>query len=359
MKSKFPITLIFLILSANGCVKTKHQYADAIDSIFVNYSGDQSPGASVCVIKNGKIDFSGSYGMADLQKGVKVEPETNFRLASVTKQFTAMSVLILADRGLLNLQQSLTDIWPDFPAYGEKINIKQLLQHTSGLIDYESLIPDTATAQVHDQDVLDMMRSVDSTYFEPGTQFSYDNSGYAVLSMIVEKISGKRFEEFLQTEIFVPVGMKNSVAYKKGYNQVENRAMGYADSDGEFILRDQSVTSAVLGDGGIYSSILDLYKWDQLLYGNYLISDGLQELAFTPELLVNGDSTDYGLGWRIDTFSGYKRIHHTGSSCGFRNVIQRFPEIKLTIIILTNRDEPDVTQFADKIAKIYGVGKLN
>ncbi len=282
-----------------------------------------------------------------IEKNLAITPATNFRLASVTKQFTAMSIMILVQEDKINLDDKVTDIFPDFPRYGEEIKIRHLLQHTSGLIDYEDLIPDSEIEPVHDDDVLKMMKSVDSTYFESGSKHQYSNSAYAVLVMIIEKISSQSFPEFLQDRIFTPLEMTNSIAFIDGINKVETRAFGYHVTKDSIQFSDQSITSAVLGDGGIYSSVEDMYKWAQALYTEKLLTAELFEEYVKPG--IGG----YGFGWRIDEFQGKYRMSHTGSTCGFRNVIQRYPNEKLTVIILTNRREPDVENLANKIAKMY------
>ena len=186
-------TIIFCaMLIANLDAQTER-----IDKLFFDYSAGECPGASVIVSIDGKIVFKKSFGFANLEDDTRIEPRTNFRLASVTKQFTAASILILIQRGLLKLDTKLTDIYENFPDYGERITIKNLLNHTSGLVDYEDLISDTTTIQVKDPDVLSMMFAQHATYFEPGTQFKYSNTGYALLAMIAEKISGKSFAQFL------------------------------------------------------------------------------------------------------------------------------------------------------------------
>jgi len=317
------------------------------------YSGDDTPGAALIVIKNGAPILVKAYGMADIENQTPVTPATNFRLASVTKQFTAMCVLMLMEQGKLSETQTLKNIFPDFPEYGKNITIHNLIHHTSGLIDYESLIPDSATEQVLDRDVLKMMKAQDSTYFPPGTKYQYSNTGYALLAMIVEKTSGQRFADFLWENIFEKIGMKNTVAYEKGISTVTNRAYGYALENRKLVPKDQSLTSAVLGDGGIYSSVLDLYKWDQALYTDTLVSFESLKMAFTPDTLFDGSPTIYGFGWRIDDYLGHRRIHHTGQTCGFSTIIQRYPDDQLSIIILTNRNKPMLNELAEKIARLY------
>jgi len=324
-----------------------------IDQLFEAYTGKDAPGAAVMVIKNGKPIFRKAYGVANLEEKTPITLSTNFRLASVTKQFTAMGMMKLAQSGRLGYEHNLQQIFPAFPAYGRNVTIRHLLQHTSGLIAYEDLIPDTATVQVLDKDVLRMMMAQDSTYFPPGAQYRYSNSGYAVLAMIVEKVSGKSFAQFLQENIFKPLGMKNTVAYEKNLSTVRNRALGYRQEGGQFVFSDQSVTSAVLGDGGIYSSVEDLLKWDRALYAEKLVKKETLAAAFAPGVLLDGKALDYGFGWRLDQFNGHRRVMHTGSTSGFRNVIQRYPDDNFTVIILTNRAEPEVTPLADMLAELF------
>ncbi len=341
--------LIIAILIISSCGMTNEQ---KIDEYFEYYSGNV-PGAAVMVIKEGEILFEKGYGLANIENGTKVTKKTNFRLASISKQFTAMSILILKEKGLLSFDNTLVDIFPAFPEYGNDITIKNLLQHTSGLIDYESLIPDTATIQVTDSDVLNMMYEVDSLYFEPGTKFQYSNTGYAVLAMIVEKFNGKSFPEFLNENIFSKLSMNNTVAFVDGVNKIPNRSFGYNKVGDDFEFSDQSLTSAVLGDGGIYTSLEDMYKWDQALYTDSLVSYATMEQAFTRGTLTGGETFDYGFGWRRDYFEGLDRIYHPGSTCGFRNIYQRYPSQKLSVLILTNRREPDVVHIANEISKLF------
>ncbi|MBN1293430.1 MAG: beta-lactamase family protein [Candidatus Latescibacteria bacterium] len=345
----FPF-IIMIFLTLFSCSNEKEVQ---IDQLFEDFNGNDVPGAAVMVISEGKPVFIKSYGLASLDKKAPVRSNTNFRLASVTKQFTAMSIMILVERGQLSYESTLTDIFPGFPEYGSRVTVRHLLNHTSGLISYESLIPEKADEQILDRDVLDIMASQDSTYFAPGTEFRYSNSGYAVLAMIVEKISGKSFASFLKENIFEPLEMYNTVAYEKNISTVKNRAYGYAWEDSVFVFSDQSTTSAVLGDGGIYSSIDDLFRWDRALYTEKLVSRGTLEKAFTPGVLRNGEETTYGFGWSIGEYLGHRRIYHGGSTCGFRTAIHRYPDDRLNVIVLTNRRDAQTDRLAEEIATLF------
>ncbi len=331
-----------MIAIGSGCTRKE----DKVDRLFDQYSRDR-PGAAVMVLRDGQTVLLKTFGLANVEGREPIRPVTNFRLASMTKQFTAMAILILSERRALSLDESVAKVFPQMPTYAESITIEHLLRHTSGLLDYESLIPDTATVQVLDSDVLQMMLKADSTYFPPGSQYRYSNTGYAVLAMIVEKRSGTSFAEFLRDNIFEPVGMDNTVAFVNGVNTVPHRAFGYKIDEEGITFSDQSLTSAVLGDGGIYSSVMDLARWDEALYSESLVRRQLLDEMMTPGM------ENYGYGFRIDERDGRRRVHHTGSTSGFRNVIQRYPDDRLTVIILTNRSEPDVAPLADRIVDLY------
>lgn len=350
---KIFLTLIFPIFLITGCTMSNEE---KIDVIFKEYNKPNMPGAAVMVIENGEVIFEKGYGLANVEKNLPVTEATNFRLASVTKQFSAISILMLIDRGQLKLETTLKEIFSQLPDYGKNITIKNLLQHTSGLIDYEDLIPDTATVQVKDNDVLNMIMKTDSTYFQPGSQHQYSNTGYALLALTVEKISGKPFRDFLRDNIFEPLGMNNTIAFENNINEVRNRAYGYTIKDNIVEFTDQSLTSAVLGDGGIYSSLNDLYKWDQALYTGKLIDKKYLDESWTSGITTNGIEFAYGYGWRLEKYHDMEVIYHTGSTRGFRNVIYRVPEKKFTIVILTNRDagsEFSTLKFAHQMIDYY------
>jgi CubicO group peptidase (beta-lactamase class C family) len=341
----------------------------AIDRIFSTFTNVHDPGCAVLVIKNGRPVFSKGYGVSDLRTLRKIGPETNFRLASLTKQFTAMSVMLLVHDGKLHYDDRLTDVFPDFPAYGKAITIRQLLSHTSGLVDYEDIMAkqyagmaDDKIPQIKDAGVLDLLKQQSSTKFPPGTLWAYSNSGYVTLAMVVEKRAGMSFGQFLHERIFGPLKMTHTIAYEKGKNEVSNRAYGYTQTGNVWKETDQSSTSATLGDGGIYTSLDDLEKWDRALSQHSLLNAKDMEPALTPALTADGAplrqldgslAPRYGFGWFLDPYLGHRRCAHYGETVGFRNAIQRFPDDHLTVIVLANRAEVDAPALAQKVADIY------
>jgi CubicO group peptidase (beta-lactamase class C family) len=344
------LTLLLAACATGGRMRDRQA---AIDAVMHAYSDPRGPGASVLVISDGAVVASRSYGLADLEAGSAVTPHTNFRLASVTKQFTAMAILMLSERGKLSLDDPLSHFFPEFPPYGAGITIRQLLTHTSGLPDYEDYLPAGLTAPLRDADVLRIVEENPRPRFAPGAAYSYSNSGYSLLSLIVARISGKTFATFLQDEIFAPLGMTGSVAFESGISTVSDRAYGYSRSATGWIRTDQSLTSSVLGDGGIYTSIADLAKWDRELSSPRIIRPETLQQAFTAAVRTDlpGD-VGYGFGWRIGHYHGHHAVWHTGETIGFRNAILRLSDKRLTIVVLTNRNEGEPLELAHKIADL-------
>ena len=350
-----------------------------LDELFSAVTSPDAPGLAALVRQNGKTVFERGYGVGDLRSKVRVDGRTNFRLASFTKQFTAMAIMLLVHDGKLRYDESLTEVFPDFPDYGKTITVRNLLNHVSGLPDYEELMESAEKAsgsiwspekQIQDDEVLKLLETEQSGKFAPGTSWSYSNSGYVVLGLIVAKTSGKTYEEFLHERIFAPLKMNHTIVYQKGKNEVANRAFGHSKENDLFKETDQSSTSATLGDGGIYSNLEDLAKWDDALCNHTLLSEKEMRPALTPVKLndgsephwpkePNGDNlhpgkpVSYGFGWFLDPYNGHARMWHTGSTMGFRTVIERFLGENLTIIILSNRTDLDPAKLSLQAADLF------
>lgn len=348
MRSYF--LLIAMIFLSPGCATHANSPGNGVDALMSRYDG-AVPGASLLVIQDGNLVVQRGYGLSDVEHGIEAGPTTNYRLASVTKQFTASAILLLAEDGKLTLDDRLRHWLPSLPAADDAITLRHLLTHTSGLIDYEDVMPESTTEQLRDADVLRLLESQDRTYFKPGSGYRYSNSGYSLLALIVERASGKSFQDFLHERIFLPLGMHDTLAYVRGGPEVPHRAYGYSEIDGRWVRTDQSATSAVLGDGGIYSSIEDLAKWDAALYDDRLLSDASRTAAFSAHTQVVGEpyQAGYGYGWRITGDS----LWHSGETIGFRNVIVRYPRRHLTVILLSNRNDPEPYATAKAIAQLY------
>ncbi|HLZ51082.1 MAG TPA: serine hydrolase domain-containing protein [Candidatus Acidoferrum sp.] len=349
------------------------------DAIFSAVTQERAPGLAVLVRRDGRALLEKGYGVRDLRTQAKIDKHTNFRLASFTKQFTAMAVMLLVRDGKLRYDQTLTELFPDFPAYGEHITVRNLLNHTGGLPDYEDLMAVEEKAkgtiwspehQIQDDEVLALLKKETTGKFAAGTNWSYSNSGYVVLGLIVAKISGQPYGDFLNTRIFVPLHMDHTIVYQNGKNEVVNRAFGHSKVGDALKETDQSSTSATLGDGGIYSNLEDLAKWDDALRNHTLLTSEEMNPAIISAKVADGSATHwpvepnddnhhpgkpvyYGFGWFLDPYQGHTRMWHTGSTMGFRTVIERFTGDKLSIIILCNRTDVDPEALALKTADVY------
>jgi CubicO group peptidase (beta-lactamase class C family) len=322
--------------------------AARLDALTRAYQG-AVPGACVLVLHNGMPTLRLAYGLANLEGRVAATAATNYRLASLTKQFTSAAILLLAEDGRLSIDDPVRRWLPSLPDSANGATVRHLLTHTSGLIDYEDVIPHGTSAQLRDADVLRLLEAENRRYFSPGTQYRYSNSGYVLLALIVGRASGAYFASFLRERIFQPLRMQNTVAFEEGISVIAHRAFGYSAGGQSWTRTDQSLTSATLGDGGVYSSIDDLAKWDAALDDNRLLRPASLRLAFGPASRTDDPAVQYGFGWRI---TGETRWH-TGETIGFRSVILRDFEHRLTVIVLTNRSEPSAYPTALEIAKEF------
>jgi CubicO group peptidase (beta-lactamase class C family) len=345
---------------------------------------DGEPGLAVLVRSNGRTLFERGYGVRDLGSHKSIDARTGFRLASVTKQMTAMAVMLLVREGKLRYEDTLSATLPGFPAYGGRITVRHLLTHTSGLPDYEQLMEKaergeaplwTPERQIRDDEVLDLLRKETQGVFAPGTSWAYSNSGYVVLGLIAARAAGQPFADVLRDRIFAPLGMTRTLAYEKGRRDVPDRAYGHTRDGNGFRQTDQSSTSATLGDGGVYSCLEDLAKWDEALRTNALLSEAETTPALTPVRLADGSAprwppgeqggdnllpgrpVAYGFGWFLDAWRGRKRAWHHGETMGFRSVVERFPADGLTVIVLANRGDLDLQVLALEIAEAVTVAR--
>jgi CubicO group peptidase (beta-lactamase class C family) len=354
-----------------------------IDQLLSGVTDPRDPGLAILVKRGSGTYFEKGYGVREVGKPGKIDPSTNFRLASVTKQFTAMAIMLLVHDGKLRYEDRLTDIWPDFPEYGKHISVRQLLTHTSGLRDYETLMDVeekahgprwSAEHQIQDAEVLTLLKAQTSGSFAAGAKWEYSNSGYVVLGLIVAKVSGTSYGEFLQKRIFGPLSMNQTLVYAKGQNEVANRAYGYTKDGDEFRATDQSSTSATLGDGGIYSNVGDLAKWDEALTRHKLLSEKEMLPAWIRVKKADGSeypgshnsgkdqptspvAITYGFGWFLDPYKSHKRQYHDGESMGFRSTVQRFVGDQLTIIILCNRTDLSPRELAEEVAELIFINE--
>ena len=224
------------------------------------------PGAALHVSVAGETLYERGFGMANVETGQRITPQTNFRIASVSKQFTAMGVALLEQQGKLRYEDTLLKFFPAFSTVGAEITLRHLLTHTSGLQDYENLVDETSEQQVADEEVLQLVAPLAETYFAPGTKYRYSNTGFVLLALVVERVSGLPYADFLQQHIFQPLQMQTTTLYHKS-RQLTNRAMGYARGEAEaYRFSDQGTCTATMGDGCVYTSLQDYQKWHQALH---------------------------------------------------------------------------------------------
>jgi CubicO group peptidase (beta-lactamase class C family) len=305
-----------------------------LDQLFHDYTG-AVPGASAILLQDGVALVDAAFGLADLERSTPATSTTNYRLASVSKQFTAMAILLLVADRRLALDDSPARFFDDAPPSWRQITIQQLLAHTAGLLDYEDLILPDAISQVREHDVLHLVRTHAGGYHAPGTTFRYSNTGYCLLALIVEQVAGQSFATFLRERIFAPLEMTDTIAYEAGISEVARRAYGYSRLDQGWTRTDQSLTSATLGDGGIYSSVVDLARWDAALATGRLLPEPLLARMFSPHA-ITPDGAAYGLGWYLREPN---IAYHTGETIGFRAAIVRRLDTRLTAIVLANRND--------------------
>lgn len=329
------ISALILLLTLNNLYsKSQPVLKGRLDSFF-NSQSTGKPGFVLSIEKHGGIIYRNAVGLADTRTGQPLDSTTNFRMASVTKQFTAMGILLLEKSGALGVDDPIGRWLPELPArIGRTIHIHHLLTHTSGLLDYEELIPPTQTTQVLDADVLRLLSSHDSTLFTPGARFRYSNSGFCLLAIIIERASHRSYAEFIATNIFAPLHMDSSAVYIPD-TYIPRRSMGFAtDSAGRIYPNDQSITSATKGDGGLYTSLIDYAKWTRALQQNKLIN--LPVTLKRLRIPITGNPrTFYAAGWFI-SLDPPLLLFHSGSTCGFNNFVVQLPADELSIVFFSN-----------------------
>ncbi len=317
---------ICLLLFLCFRLASQAQLAAALDS-FLLQQNPSAPGFALRIEKKGELLYQRAVGIANDTTGEPIDSTTNFRMASVSKQFTAMAVLLLEKEHRLSFDDPIGKYLPGLPVgVGKQVHIRHLLTHSSGILDYETLIPASQTAQLLDADVLQLLTGHDSTYFIPGSRFRYSNSGYCLLALIVERVSKQSFASFIKDRIFTPLQMAHSVVYQ-AVQSIPHRAMGYAkDRAGHVYFADQSLTSATKGDGGVYTSLTDYGKWIKALQENRLVKLPaiIKRLQFPLGAEQAPPQSFYAAGWFWQSTSP-ALLFHSGSTCGFSNFVIQLP----------------------------------
>ena len=359
--SALALTLL-LGLSSSGMAQSAgasgKDLAIVINDTLTQTYKPSEPGASVVVVKDGKVIFRKGYGMANLELGVPVEPDMIFRLGSVTKQFTAVAILILAEQGKLSLDDEITKFLPDYPAKTQRVTVEQLLTHTSGIKSYTSL-PEWLLIWRKDTELNDLICLFKDkpSDFAPGERWSYNNSGYVLLGAIIEKVSGQSYQDFVEKNIFQRLGMAHSF-YDNTARVIPRRVTGYSKGKDGYINAPYLSMTQPHAAGALVSSVDDLALWDAALYTDKLVKQETLKRAWTPAKLTNGKPTHYGFGWAINSYEGHTVIEHGGGINGFSTYALRMPEDRVFVAVLTNKDSggPGPARVVLKIAALT-VGK--
>lgn len=341
------------MLQVDACISQSLSSAEErfIDSVISSHYHSDAPGAVILVAKEGKPILRKAYGLASLEFKIPNQPEYIFNIGSMSKQFTAVCILILAQEGKLNLDDDVKKYISRFNSHGRTITVRQLLQHTSGIYNYsdkEDFLPKSVT-DVNKEELMDYFMN-DSLFFEPGTKWSYCNSGYALAALIVEKVSGKSLSEFMTEKIFLPNQMTKSYLCNDDSVFV-NYVYGYEkNSKGTFMARNYMSWTYEFGAGGIITCVDDLLKFNNSLLGYKILKKEWLDQAWTAAILPDGRSTNYGMGWAVGSYKGLKFVAHGGGLNGFRSYGVLFPEKKLYVVILSNTSSTTPVAYASSIA---------
>jgi CubicO group peptidase (beta-lactamase class C family) len=353
--------LIFLTCLCSTISFGQLKDSQRIDSIFFEWNNPRTPGCALGIIKNGDLIYAKGYGLANMEYDIPNSPSSVFRIGSTSKQFTAACIILLAEKGKLNLNDNLKGFFPGFPDYAEEITVRHLLNHTSGIRDFLQLAYlkglDDDDYYTDDNVMAWLVNQLDLN-FKPGEEYLYSNSGYWLLGQIVNQVSGMNMADFAMKEIFEPLGMKDTHFHNDHTRIVKNRATGYAPiKNGNF--RISMTTLGIIGDGGIFTTINDIKKWDDAFYNSNVLSKTFWEQMTKQGVLNNGEIIAYASGLMIGEYKGLKTIRHGGAWVGYRAEILRFPEEQLTIAIFANRSDANPTLKANQVADVLLKGKLS
>jgi len=328
---------------------------DRIDSLFRPWDRTSSPGWAVGVVRNDSLIFAKGYGMANLEYGVPIGPETIFHMASVSKQFTAFSIVLLARQGKLNLDDDIHSYLRWFPDLKEKITIRQLLNHTSGVRDQWQLLA-TAGTRLDDvitqEHIVRLLSSQQALNFKPGEQYMYSNSGFTMLAEIVRSVTGQTLRQFTDSAIFRPLGMKHTHFHDDYTEIVPNRSYSY-EQDGNDHYKNSILSYSNDGATSLFTNIDDMSKW-VMNFWDHKVGDGHDVEQLTKRAVLNsGRTLDYALGIAVDSFQGQRRYQHGGADAGYRTFVSVFPDLKMGFIVFSNLGDVNSGEEADQLASLF------
>jgi len=308
------------------------------------------PGLALTIIKNGQTVRTAAYGLANIELAVPVTPETVFEIGSVTKQFTSAGILLLEQEGKLSVEDNIDKYLTNAPDGWTNISLRHLLTHTPGLKSYTVLDGFALTRHLTQEQFVKAI-AAQPTEFPPGQAWKYCNTGFNLLGFVIENVSQTNYWAFMNEHIFGPLSMSHTTD-RNPSRIIHNRASGYEQTNHVLINRDYDLTD-VFSAGALVSTVGDLAKWNTALDGEALLNPHSKEQMWSPVRLNDGKTAKYGFGWFLDSVEGHRDIGHSGSTSGFSASIQRFPDDRLAVIVLTNTDEQIATVLARKIATFY------
>ena len=328
--------------------------ADAVDD-YINEQMRQRhiPSLSLAVVKDGKVVKARGYGFANLEHKVPATADTVYNLGSIGKQFTATGIMMLVQRGNVNLDEKVSHYLPGLPAAWADVRVRNLLNHTAGIPDYMSAPGLVWTQDYSDEQIIDLAANR-PPHFAPGQAWRYVNTNYLLLGRIIQTVSGQSWTAFLTQEVFRPLGMTST--RRSSQDVISHRAAPYDWDEKNTVWRNTGYLSPSLfinGSGGLLSSVLDLAKWDAALYGEGILKQASLKQMWTPTPLGDGTTRNYGFGWDVEEQQGHRRIGHSGGSPGFEAHIARFADDKLTVIILTNLSGSNPWEMSGVVAGMY------
>jgi CubicO group peptidase (beta-lactamase class C family) len=357
-KKKSVLIVIILLLCLVSSIWAI-DYASQVDKLFARWDRTDSPGCVLAVVKDGRMVYRNGYGMANLELDVPLTPQSVFYIGSVSKQFVAMCIALLSAEGKLNLDDDIHKYIPEIPDYGVPIKIRNLIHHTGGIRDYLELenIAGIPFGFYHQKEVIRLIARQKELNFTPGAKYTYSNSGYFLLGVVVERASGKSLRAFADEHIFKPLGMRNSRFHDDYSELIKNRATGYYHM-GKEVYRNFLSTFDCVGSGGLYTSVEDLFLWDQNFYHYKVGGEDIIQLMHTQGDLNNGQRLEYAFGLQIKEYRGLRVVEHGGSLGGYRAELIRFPDLRFSVIILSNLNSINPARLSRQVADIYLAGKF-
>ena len=348
-----PCLLVFMAIGGNA----QNERART-DSLMLSIYNGSYPGAAIAVIKDGSVVFKKGYGVADLDSKASITPSTNFNICSMTKQFTAYAILQLQREGKLSLDDKLSRFFPDFaPGVASMVSVRQLLTHSSGVVEHYSYVDRALYKEFWDRDVLTVLSAVDSVYFPPGSRYRYSNAAFCLLSLIIEKLSGETYPAYICNHVFAPLNMTRSNVIQPDFN-ISDRAFGYDREGDTFRIADakQSLFFSTMGDGGVYTSIDDYLRWITAIQEKSVLNPDLVREAQSAQFPIDtARSLSYGFGWFVAGSGDSKLVYHTGSNGGFRTIVLAKPSAKYAVVIFSNRADVDLEDLVRVVNRIYGI----